>query len=140
HIQAGGVDSTSVISAMDLYPSLCRMAGIRLEKGYKSDGEDRSQTLLGKRKARKGDLMWDFGRNKFFNRPGKAINRSPHLAIRHGKWKLICNDGGADAELYDLSVDGKEQHNVAAENPKITRQLVQKVCRWYEKRPRLGGQ
>lgn len=131
-INAGKVNDSSVICTVDLYLSLCAMAGIDTEPGYESDGEDMSKELLGESdSSRTKDLMWDFGRNSYFNFPADSVNRSPHLAIRRGDWKLLVNDNGADAELYDLSVDKNETTNVASEHQDLVNELSQKVCDWY---------
>ena len=131
-IEAGRVNSRSVVCAVDLYPSLCSIAGIPTEKGYKGDGQNCAKILLGKSDARrKSDLMWDFGRNKHFASPADSYHRSPHLAIRSGKWKLLVNADGTGAQLYDLETDKYEVNNIAAENPKIVERLSRKVCGWY---------
>ena len=131
-IKPGQVNERSVLCAVDLYPSLCAIAGIPTEKGYKGDGQNYAKVLLGKSDAkRKTDLMWDFGRNKHFASPGNPYDRSPHLAIRSGKWKLLVNGDGSDARLYDMEKDRYEKNDVAADNPKIVKKLSEKVCAWY---------
>lgn len=111
-----------------------------LPKDYRSSGEDMSKALLGKASARKGDLMWDFGRNASFNFPRDAYHRSPSLAIRRGDWKLLVNPDGTNAELYDLSKDANETQNLAAEHPGLTEELSKSLLAWWERRPRINGQ
>lgn len=131
-IKAGQVNDLSVLSAVDLYPSLCAMAGVSIEKGYKGDGQNYAKVLQGQSKAvRKSELMWDFGRNKFFNSPGNPYDKSPHLAIRSGKWKLLVNGDGSDAQLYDMEMDKQEKNNLATAHPKLVAELSKKACGWY---------
>lgn len=131
-VKHGQVNSLSVLSAVDLYPSLCTIAGIPMEKDYRGDGKNYAKVLLGKSETkRKTDLMWDFGRNKHFNFPGNAYDKSPHLAIRSGKWKLLVNGDGSDTQLYDMEKDKYEKNNVAESYPELAAKLSEKVCKWY---------
>lgn len=131
-IKAGTVNDKTVLCSVDLYPSLCSIAGIKPEKGYKGDGENLSSVLLGKsERLREKDLMWDFGRNKYFASPRK-YDRSPHLAIRRGKWKLLVNSDGSDEQLYNMDVDKYELNNVASLHPELVKELKTKVCAWFE--------
>ena len=138
-IKAGQVNNESVLCAVDLYPSLCAIAGIETEKGYQGDGQNYDKVLLGKSKAkRKTDLMWDFGRNQFFKKPGNANDRSPHLAIRSGNWKLLINSDGSDAQLYDIEKDKFEKNDVAQSHPQVVAKLSKKVCKWFEENKDKG--
>ena len=38
------------------------------------------------------------------------------FAVRQGKWKAVRINNNSAIELYDLSIDIGEQHNVAAEH------------------------
>lgn len=133
-IKAGGHDATSVICAVDLIPSLCKIAGIHVPAGAKLSGEDMSQALLGKPQTRKGDLMWDFGRSNHFGHP-RPYHTSPHLAIRRGDMKLLINGDGTNAQLYDLSKDPNETQDVAAQHEALVKELSAKVLAWWAKRP-----
>ncbi|MFI3260070.1 MAG: sulfatase-like hydrolase/transferase [Rikenellaceae bacterium] len=132
-IEGGIVDESSVLCSVDLYPSLCNMVGIEVEGSFDGDGEDRTKALLGvSKKARKGDLMWDFGRNNYYNKPDDKHQVSPHLAIRSGEWKLLTDYNGGVAELYNIVEDRHETKDVAAQNPKIVKKLTKKVRTWFD--------
>ena len=131
-IKGGEVDAESVLCSVDLYPSLCKMAGIKVEERFDGDGEDLSATLLGKSKTpRKRDLMWDFGRNRNYRKGSCAYQTSPHLAIRRGEWKLLVNSDRSNAQLFNLIEDRFEKKDVAAENPELVEELTDAVCSWF---------
>lgn len=87
------------------------------------------KVLLGKSEAkRKTDLMWDFGRNEAFNKPSDPYDRSPHLAIRSGKWKLLVNGDGSDVRLYDMERDKYEKNDIASEYPDVAGKLSKRYA------------
>ena len=132
-IKAGQVNDRSIVTALDLFPSLCRMTGTELPVGYKPSGEDMSKALTGKEQVRRKDMMWDFGRNDVFARPGNG-NHSPHLAIRRGDWKLLMNSDGSRVELYNLANDINETNNVASQHEKLVGDLKAELLKWWDTR------
>ncbi len=131
-IKAGTVNKKAVVSALDIYPTICDLAGIEMPLGYSGDGENRTDVILGKsNKERKTDLMWDFGRNSFFRSPDREDFKSPHLAIRRGDWKLLVNGDGSDMMLFNLDKDRAESKNVASRYPKVAKELKEAVINWY---------
>jgi arylsulfatase A-like enzyme len=136
-VLAGRTDSTTVIGSVDLFPTLCDVAGAELPSGVALDGVDRLVALKGEPLAtRERPLMWEYGRNeKFFGYPKQPWDRSPQLAIRDGKWKLLVNRDGDGAELYDISADKDEKENVAADRPEITAKLTKSILSWREALP-----
>ena len=130
-IPKGRVDRQSVLSAVDLLPSLCALTGAKLPQGINFAGENMLGALLGNAQQRSTDLMWDFGRNTHFNRPADPYHRSPHLAIRRGDWKLLVNADGSEPLLYNIRIDGDETRNVAGEHPDLTAELSAKLIDWY---------
>jgi arylsulfatase A-like enzyme len=131
-VPAGRVDERSVISGVDMLPTLCAVAGAKLPEGAKPDGQDVSGALRGTAVAeRAAPLFWEYGRNdKFFKFPGIATDRSPNLAVREGKWKLLVKADGSGAELYDLSKDATESINVATHHPEVTKAMTDRVLAW----------
>ncbi len=136
-VPAGKTDSTTVISSVDLFPTLCHVGAADLPKGVAFDGVDRFAALKGEPLAtRERPLMWEYGRNeKFFGYPKQPRDRSPQLAIREGKWKLLINRDGDGAELYDISEDKDEKENVAGDHPDLTARLTKSILGWRETLP-----
>jgi arylsulfatase A-like enzyme len=137
-IPAGRVNRDTVVNAVDLFPTLCRLAGVK-PPAVDFDGEDLSDAFLGRAVRRKRDLLWEYGRDATFIYPGLERDRSPNLAIRSGPWKLLVNDDGSRMELYDLARGGAEDRNLAAAQPEIARRLSQRVLEWRRSLPVLKG-
>jgi arylsulfatase A-like enzyme len=130
------VDEESVLSAVDFFPSLCAIAGAPLPKDVDFNGENLSAALLGKKTGRRRrPLFWEYGRNEesFVYPQGK--DRSPNVAARDGKWKLLISADGSGAELYDLSRDIAEEHNLAAKETAVTKRLSRAALVWRKSLP-----
>ena len=136
HVRAGQVDESSVLSAVDLFPSLCAIANVPLPTNVGFDGEDLSAALLGKKMStRKTALFWEYGRNNdSFSFP-QGKDRSPNLAVREGNWKLLINTDGRGVELYDLAKDPSEQDNLATSEASVTTRLSVAVLKWRQALP-----
>jgi arylsulfatase A-like enzyme len=136
-IKQGCMDDVSVLCSADLLPSFCALAGEKIPSGFIFDGKDKSAVLMGKKSSESRTLFWEYGRNnKSFDYP-QGKNRSPNLAMRQGKWKLLMNSDGSDLQLYDLSKDSKETTNVASENFKLAGKMKAELLRWRKSLPQL---
>lgn len=134
-VPAGVTNDATVVSAVDLFPTLCKLCGADLPKDYQADGEDLSTALLGKSPVRTKPLFWEYGRNaKSFAYP-KGDDRSPNLAVRDGDWKLLLNADGEAAELYNLATDPKETKNLAADKPEHVQRLKTAALNWRKTLP-----
>lgn len=121
---AGGQENNSVVCSVDLFPSLCAIAGATLPTTHPIDGEDMSRALLGEDDVRTKPLYWEFGKN-LNNR------RSPHIGVRAGDWKLLVNADGSRVELYNLQTDVYEKENVASAHPDIVNHLKPMAIKWF---------
>jgi arylsulfatase A-like enzyme len=135
HVPAGRVDSNTVISAVDFFPMFCKLTDTPLPKNAAFDGEDLTESFFGKSLLRQNPLFWEYGRNSSFGYPPNRRDRSPNVAIRHGKWKLLVNADGSSVELYDLDADRNETQNLAAANPEVAKHLTEAALQWRKSLP-----
>ncbi len=126
---AGRVDDSTLVSSLDFFPTLCRLAGIPAPS-VAFDGEDLSAAFLGRPRQRRNDLFWEYGRDASYLRPGRVDDQSPNLAIRSGRWKFLVNDDGSRPELYDFSQSQSERAEVSARHPAVARQLSERLLAW----------
>ncbi|MEO9146966.1 MAG: sulfatase-like hydrolase/transferase [Ginsengibacter sp.] len=134
HITAGKIDSTTIIAGTDLLPTLCKLAQVPLPVAN-LDGEDMSKSWKGNPQERTKPLMWEYGLNDQFLKPGNPRYRSPSLAIRDEQWKLLVNADGSDMELYNLQEDIAESKNIARDFPTIAKKLSNEVIDWWKTMP-----
>ena len=135
---AGRVNERTVLNAVDLLPTFCRIAGAAVSPNIvtRLDGEDLSAAFAGGEPKRSRAMFWEYGRNnQSFKYPSAATNRSPNVAVREGDWKLLVNADGSDAQLFDLVADIFETKNVADANPQIAARLKQQALSWRKELP-----
>lgn len=121
-VPANYTDSTSEITAVDILPTVCRIAGAKIPESYQADGEDRLSVLFGKPAAHSKPIFWDW-------RGNSAGANWPRSAINDGGWKLLI-DKENRVELYNLKIDNKEQHDISLQNPDIVSSLRKKIDDW----------
>lgn len=127
NVPAGRTDATSVLSICDFAPTFTQLAGATMPNGYQTDGIDATSALAGLPFVRTKPIYWH---NPTANR------RGPPLAIREGKWKLLMEPDGTNAELFDLESDMAEQHNLAAADPELVKKLGNDLRTWFRSLPK----
>ncbi len=134
--EARGTRNTqSVISAMDLVPSLMSLAGISTETTF--DGENLLPTLLGRSTASRSAPL-------YFRRPPDRENFRhyvglPDLAARTGKWKFYSDYDGGNPQLFDLRQDPSESEDVAGRNGEVVKKISTGLLTWNAAMPRDNG-
>jgi uncharacterized sulfatase len=133
----GSINKTTVVSALDLYPSLAKLAGAVPPKSPACDGEDLSEALLGKSEIKRTKaLYW----NRPPDRPGPEKHPLPDLSMREGDWKLLVMRDGSHPQLYDLSKDLGETNNLAGTHPEIVDRMKHSLLAWWDSLPAHGAQ
>lgn len=133
HIPAGNRDDTSVMGAVDFLPTVCSLTGTPLPSSLKPDGENVSEIWLGHPRARTQPLYWEW----LFRVAGDGTDgyMPPMLATREGDWKLFVNHNGTGAELFKITQDPGEEHDLASQNPAIVASLTAKAIAWARSLP-----
>jgi len=138
HSPAGKLNEQTVMSTVDLLPTFCQLAGVKVPDtvNTKLDGEDLSAAITGAAPVRSKPLFWEYGRNtESFAYPPQKDNRSPNLAVRDGDWKLLINADGSGAELYNLATDRNETTNLAEKESGVVKRLSATVLAWRRALP-----
>ncbi len=107
------VVSNETFSALDWFPTLCRIAGIEPPSGLPLDGLNILPTLRGETSpetsASKRTLFWELGAHA-------ELDRAPWSAYLDGDWKYV--ETPTDGEfLFAVGKNANEQNNLADSEP-----------------------
>lgn len=133
-IAAAKVDDTSMISAVDLLPTFCEIAGAKLPASYPLDGLSQVAALIGKGSAKRGKpLFWQIGA------AWPAKKNAPDHWVTHAvvdqEWKLLTNEISGHVELYDIVADPYEKVDLAATKPDVVAKLIKQLAQWKSTLP-----
>jgi arylsulfatase A-like enzyme len=121
-----GTTADFLIQSTDLYPTLIRACGAAPKADQSLDGFDQTAALAGGSSPRE---------RIFCHFPHGSAARDAVMDgfyagsyVREGDWKLIrfyarADDGSDELELYDLSRDPGERHNLVKERPAVAAKL-----------------
>lgn len=118
HITPGS-QNFDVFLTMDIFPTILEAAGIKSPKTI-----DGSSFLT----VAEGQSFHSKDRPVFFCRKEGGIHFAGKNsnALIHGKWKLLQNTPFSELELYDLSKDPFEEHNIISEESDQVKILIKK--------------
>lgn len=109
----GGTVCDEFLTAMEVFPTLCRAAGIRRPRDVVLDGFDMMPVIAGKQKSPRKEMFWQ---------------RRGDKAARVGNWKWVQSSRGSG--LFDLSKDIGEQNDLLKERPDVLRMVKSRFAAW----------
>lgn len=111
------------VTSTDFYPTILEMTGLDPMPEQHLDGVSLVPLLKGDGPLEERPLFWHYPH--YSNQGGK-----PGAAVRLGDYKLIEFFDPGIVELYKLSEDVGESHNLAAEMPGKTEELLRLLHTW----------
>lgn len=122
---AGTINDATVLTAVDLLPTLCAAAGIPVPAADRGDGENLLPAWLGKPVRRATPIFWHI--------QGRANGRSEpwaSYAMRDGDWKMYLSGDGSRTELHDLATDRSESKDVSEQHPEVISRMTAALNAW----------
>jgi len=108
-----GTETGHISAFWDLLPTACEIAGTEAPENI--DGISYLPAMLGQEQVVHDYLYWEF------------IEQGGKQAVRKGDWKAVRlnvkKNPESPIELYDLSSDTEEEHNIADKNPEIVKMM-----------------
>ncbi len=124
-VAAGRIDDRTPITAVDLLPTFCALAGAALPDGYVPDGIDQTAALLGEQTSvRDKAIYWQWRTST------KQGDNWPTLAVRDGEWKLLLGKMPRQVELFRFPNDRLERSNLRGEQTDEVRRLQALLESW----------
>lgn len=124
HVPAGRIDKTSILSGVDVFPTLLAATGIPAPKGYTSDGLNVLPAFKGEPFTRSQPIFWEW------RGPHSQEADWPTHAIREGDHILLHDETFARVELYHVLTDRPQQQNLAATEPDRVTAMKAKLDTW----------
>ena len=129
HAPAGTKNDQTVVAAVDLLPTLCAAAGMKLPDIYPGDGESLLEAFCGQPVSRTRPLFWEWRGTQ------TEPDWWPRLAVREGDWKLVLTYDASRVELHQLSNDRAEARDVSQEHPEVVTRLAKLALDWKASLP-----
>ncbi|HSH93278.1 MAG TPA: sulfatase-like hydrolase/transferase [Roseimicrobium sp.] len=131
-----GSSTKAFIETVDIYPTLCELAGLRAPEGI--DGRSFAATLRDAGSPHRDSVIHVYPRGTKEKGPliGRAIRTERYRLV---EWKKAGGPADtADLELYDYVADPLETKNVAAESPEVVTTLRAILAKHPEAKPQVS--
>jgi iduronate 2-sulfatase len=122
-----GSHTRALIETVDIYPTLCELAGLSAPKDVPQpmDGRSVVPVLRDPTKPGRPYISHAYPRNRGGGPRGEVMGRALRTErYRLVEWKAIgASPETADLELYDYQDDAAESKNLAKDRPEVVKQL-----------------
>ena len=127
-----GARTKALVETVDLYPTLCELAGLPLPKGL--DGTSLVPVLRDPANPCREAVFHAYPRG---GRIGRAVRTARHRLV---EWKKPGEPAdSAILELYDYQADPDETRNLAGSQPEVVARLRAILAQQPEAKPQVSG-
>ncbi len=126
----GGQKSDSLVESVDVYPTLCKLAGLPMPQGL--DGVSFAQAVGDPAAPTKDAIIHAYPRG---GRIGRAVRTARYRLV---EWKVPGEDAStAIYELYDYEKDPGENKNLVKEKLEVVQELAAILAKQPEAKPQI---
>lgn len=124
-----GATSDSMASTVDLLPTICQAAGVRLPTNLSIDGVSLLDHMTDQEPLCQRELFWQLDLYNHLQRHYAKPKPYATEVMRSGPWKLLSWDGNP-VELFNLEQDTLEQTNLLEAEFDRAKAMAARVRRW----------
>ena len=134
-IEPGG-KVESIMSVMDVFPTLLAAAGIEPATRHRLDGRNLLPAIVDGETIKRDELLFFIAESPFKN----TVN----VTAFNDEWKLVqrIETGFTSVEvsnfLFDINADPNEYQNLALEHPEVVAELADEIRHWRNLYPVAG--
>ncbi|MEM7484579.1 MAG: sulfatase [Bacteroidota bacterium] len=121
----GGYVNSSVVSTIDIFPTLLKLVREDNDMAQIIDGESKLKAFSSEEALIRESLYFHYPH--FSNQGGR-----PKAALRRGDMKLILSLEDETTELYDLKNDLGEKNNLNTMFPEVASKMKDSIIKWLD--------
>jgi arylsulfatase A-like enzyme len=122
-----GVDINGLTAHIDIYKTLCDLAGANIPDGIQEIDGRSLLPLLEDPKAKWDDRMLFTHCGRWKKGEDPNLSKDKRFAVRTQHWRLV------EQQLFDIANDPYEDHNVAEAHPEVVQRLKKAYDLWWTK-------
>ena len=130
HIEPGTV-CTEPVCSVDFLPTACGLAKITPPQDRPLDGTNLMPLFSGQAISRPHSLYWQYD---------VALSRPWVISLREGPWKLLANAKLDQFQLYRVTDDVAEEHDLSREEPDRVQAMAATARRLHDEISREGAE
>ncbi len=124
-----GTTNHAMAGTVDLLPTICEAAGVKLPADLPIDGMSLLEPMTGQQPLGQRELLWQLDLYRHLQRHYPKPEPYATEVMRSGPWKLLSRDG-EPTELFNIAKDPLEEKNLLEAEPDRAAAMAARVRGW----------